>query len=166
MNQVVLIAGGNLGNRMDNLLKAELEISNLVGEIAQKSSVYETEAWGFTSDMSFLNQVFIVQTALDANEVLSIVLDIELNMGRERKKGSGAYSSRSMDIDILFFNEHILKSENLEVPHPRLHLRRFVLAPLNELIPHFKHPIQGKTIEELLKMTQDHSKVSIYERAD
>lgn len=155
MNAVYLEIGGNQGNRLLNIKKAIHLISEELGEVYKQSSVYETPPWGFQSEQNFFNQILLVSTSLSATEVLAKTLQIEKSLGRVRAKEQ--YSSRTMDIDILFFNNEIINTKELIVPHPRLHLRRFVLEPMFELNKDFKHPILNKTMEELLNECEDNS---------
>lgn len=153
MNSLVLLLGGNLGDKYAILDKAEELINKKVGTIICKSSNYETEPWGFDSTDIFLNRVVVVESQYNATDCLSICQEIELDLGRERKEER--YSSRYIDIDILFFNSDIISEENLEVPHPRIQERLFVLAPLAEIIPSFEHPILKETISALMDKCAD-----------
>ncbi len=152
MNTVYLIIGGNLGDRIKNLQEAILRIEAGVGLISQKSAIFETAAWGFTEQPDFLNQVIEVPTPMSAPEVLQAVLGIELEMGRIRITKLGP---RNIDIDLLFYNDEVISSPNLQIPHPDLHNRRFVLVPLAELAPHLIHPVLNKSIIELLNECPD-----------
>lgn len=120
--------------------------------ITQKSSVYETAAWGYTDQPAFYNQVIVLQTTLSATELLSCILDIEKKCGRIRKEKMGP---RTVDIDILLFNNEIIHEETLTVPHPALAQRRFALVPLNEVAPDYIHPVLKKTISAMLKDCHD-----------
>jgi len=152
MNQTYLLIGGNLGNRQENLGHAAKMIAAKVGTVLLASSLYETEAWGVTDQPSFLNQVLLVETALDPKQVLEAILSIEKEMGRRRMQKFGP---RTIDIDILFFNELIMHEDSLTIPHPQLHLRRFTLAPLNEISPQFIHPVFNKSISQLMEQLAD-----------
>ena len=155
-----LLLGSNLGNREKYLEEAISMISMKVGMIIDRSSVYETAPWGFDSKESFLNCVIRVQTEFTPETVLHEILQIEQVMGRIRT-GDG-YSSRVIDIDILFYNDLISDQPDLIIPHPRLHLRRFTLVPLEEIAAGFLHPVFRKTITELLMECQDEGRVSLY----
>ncbi len=150
---VVILLGGNIGDVRENFKTAQSELSYL-GIINMESSLYRTEAWGMEGADPFLNQVLILNTDLEAEQLLKNILSIERMMGRQRKDGD-SYISRNIDIDILFIDSLIFESSKLEVPHPRLHLRKFTLAPLVELIPDFEHPILKKSILELSKELKD-----------
>ena len=152
MNKVTLLLGCNIGERLLNLEKAEQEISVLLGKIIQRSSVYETAPWGNTSQGNFLNSVIVIESFYSANEIMTKIIFIEEAMGRVRTK---KWEARVIDIDILFFNDEIISTENLTVPHPGLHLRKFTLIPLVELMPSFIHPVFKKTVTELLSDLND-----------
>jgi 2-amino-4-hydroxy-6-hydroxymethyldihydropteridine diphosphokinase len=152
MNKVYLLLGSNMGNSRELLKVAKQNIANRIGEIMEQSSLYQTAAWGFEHQPDFINQVIVAQTSLDARAVLDDILAIEKKMGRTRTTRN---APRTIDIDILFFNNEIYKEENLVVPHPALHQRRFVLVPLNELDPLLQHPVLEKTMVQLLAECPD-----------
>jgi 2-amino-4-hydroxy-6-hydroxymethyldihydropteridine diphosphokinase len=148
MNSVFLLLGSNLGNRPLLLQTAIAEIAKRVGPVLDKSALYETQSWGKTGEPDYLNQVVFLKTELSANNVLKEILEIEVGMGRKRYEKWG---SRLIDIDILFYNDEIIKQNGLEIPHPQLHNRRFTLEPLAEIAPDWVHPILNKTISGLKK---------------
>jgi 2-amino-4-hydroxy-6-hydroxymethyldihydropteridine diphosphokinase len=152
MNQLVLLLGCNIGTCELTFYKAIELIENEVGKCINKSSIYRTKAWGNENQNDFLNQCLIIETELSAESCLQKILLIEQNLGRKREEKWGP---RTIDIDILFFNSEIVDKPNLQIPHPYLHLRRFTLAPLHELIPDFIHPILKKNISELLLHCKD-----------
>jgi len=154
-NQVYLLLGGNQGDVRSVFLQTLGLIRASVGTIKTLSPVYRSEPWGFETGESFLNQVVIVNTALDPEDLLKEILDIEKKMGRVRNDENGKYSSRPIDIDILFYNDIIINSHDLIVPHPRLHLRNFTLVPLNDISPDFYHPVFKRTISDLVKTCDD-----------
>lgn len=147
-NYVVLLIGGNQGDRVALLEEACSKINARIGSIAAVSKVYETEPWGFEADLDFLNMALLVDTDCSAQEVLGAALDIEAELGRVRS-GKG-YASRPMDIDIILYGHQVIDMPNLVVPHPRMQHRRFVLQPLADIIPWYRHPVLKKTIMQLL----------------
>ena len=152
MNTIYLLLGSNMGNNEQQLLDAMSHISQQIGKVTDKSSLYATAAWGNTNQPDFLNQVVMVQSELAAVPLLEKILFIEKMMGRVRTTKN---APRVIDIDILFFDKEIISTANLTVPHPEIENRRFVLIPLNELSPDFVHPISGSTVNTLLKNCTD-----------
>jgi 2-amino-4-hydroxy-6-hydroxymethyldihydropteridine diphosphokinase len=152
MHTIYLLLGSNMGNSNEQLLNAQKNIVADVGNIKATSSLYSTAAWGNTNQADFLNQVLVVETNLPAAKLLKSILSIEKNMGRVRTIKN---APRIIDIDILFFNNDVLKLKNLTVPHPEIQNRRFVLTPLVELSPNFVHPSLKKTIHQLLIACKD-----------
>lgn len=152
MNRAYLLTGGNMGNRTANLQEAIDLIAQSAGKVVARSSVYETKAWGKTEQPDFLNQVLVIDTPLSAEDLMARLMEIELEMGRMRQE---KYGPRKIDIDILFYNDEIIKTPHLTIPHPRLHLRNFTLEPLYELAPHLMHPVLGKTIAQLFTESPD-----------
>lgn len=157
MNQCYLLIGGNLNDRFALLEMAKKKILENIGLIIKFSSIYETAPWGFESEQNFLNQVLIVSTKLTPIKLLHTCLEIETDLGRVRR--SGNYASRTMDVDILFYNEEIVRTKQIVIPHERLHLRRFTLKPLVEISPDFIHPVFKKPLSLLLQECEDHSEV-------
>lgn len=147
MASVYLQLGANLGERADSLASAVQQIEARIGPVLLASKHYETPAWGLTDQPDFLNQVILVDSALDPWLVLQTILDIEKNMGRQRKEKWGP---RLIDIDILGIDDLIIDSPDLTIPHPWLHRRLFVLEPFAEIAPHWVHPILLLTVKELL----------------
>jgi 2-amino-4-hydroxy-6-hydroxymethyldihydropteridine diphosphokinase len=160
MKIVFLGIGTNLGSRERNLSEALAMISENIGKIVKSSSVYESEPWGFQSDDKFLNMVVKVETTLSASGLLGRILMDEVLLGRIR--AGKQYSSRKIDVDILFYDDLILDEESLRIPHPRLHERKFVLIPLCEIAPEFVHPVLKKSVTELLEMCEDRGEVRKY----
>ncbi len=155
MHQVFLGTGGNIGNKHDNFDKVYTFIKNELGTIVKSSAVYETPPWGFEAMEKFWNTVLIIETELSATELLSKINNIENRFGRTRDGVN--YKSREMDIDILYFNDEIINTENLTIPHPLLHKRLFVLVPLAEIAPKFVHPVLKLTSFEMLNNCEDKS---------
>jgi 2-amino-4-hydroxy-6-hydroxymethyldihydropteridine diphosphokinase len=160
MKIVFLGIGTNLGNRESNLEQAVARIEEYVGPVLDSSSIYETEPWGFQAKDEFLNKVVKVETELTPSEILERILIIESIMGRVRSKER--YSSRLIDIDILICEDMIIDEENLKIPHPLLHQRRFVLVPLCEVASDMIHPVLKKSISDLLEICEDKSEVKKY----
>jgi 2-amino-4-hydroxy-6-hydroxymethyldihydropteridine diphosphokinase len=152
MIDVFLLLGSNLGDREGCLQKAIDLIDTELGTVSQKSSIYETAAWGKTDQPNYLNQVVKVNTQLSARQVLDKVLKIETTMGRVREEKWG---SRIIDIDILFYGEDIINEPGLIVPHPELHNRKFTLEPLSEMAPDLQHPVLKKSIFQLKSELKD-----------
>ncbi|HAN78330.1 MAG TPA: 2-amino-4-hydroxy-6-hydroxymethyldihydropteridine diphosphokinase [Bacteroidales bacterium] len=157
MNTAILLLGGNLGNIAQTFAYAGLYIEAIAYEKPRKSNTYISKPWGFEANEEFLNQAIEMQTQLSA-EVLLARLQLIENIFLRKRTGKG-YESRSLDIDILFFNSEIIETQTLQIPHPRLHLRNFTLKPLAELIPEFEHPVLHKTIKKLLADSPDKSEV-------
>lgn len=146
MHKVVYLSlGSNLGDRPANL-KSAIERLHDFGELVTVSSFYETEPVEFVAQPWFLNCVVKLDTEKMPRQLLAGILNIEREMGRQRKQKKGP---RTIDIDILLFGNSIIKSQGLTVPHPSMHERRFVLEPLAELAPELRHPVLKRTIREL-----------------
>lgn len=148
MNRAFLCLGGNLGNRLENIEKALISIEKKAGKICQTSTIYETQAWGSKSKKNYLNMCVEIETKLSPTELINTLLAIEKSLGRKRT--SNRNSDRTMDIDVLFYNKEVINKNNIQIPHPRLHLRKFVLKPLNDIAPKLKHPGLKQSIAQLL----------------
>ncbi len=157
MNKAYLSLGSNRGDRTANLEKAIKLLSEWVGDIIRISSQFETPPWKMTDATNFMNQVLLLETKKDAEELIDIIIQIELIMGRVRS--AKGYEPRTIDIDILFFNEQIINNNRLTIPHPLIQERRFVLEPLNEIAPEFIHPLFKKTSRQLLLECEDKSTI-------
>lgn len=152
MNKAYLLIGGNTGDRLKNMEEAVEWIEKRAGMVKTLSSLYETAAWGKTDQPNFFNQALEIDTPLEAPELLTCLLQIELDMGRIREE---KYGPRIIDIDILFFNAEIHHLPQLSIPHPEVQNRRFALLPMVEIAPHFIHPLLQQSMEMLLANCSD-----------
>ena len=152
LNTIYLILGGNLGDRKANIDEALSRIQISLGQILKVSKYYQTAAWGNTQQPDFLNLACVVTTDKNADECLNILLYIEKSLGRVRLEKWGA---RLIDIDILYFNNDIIATNNLTVPHPEIANRKFVLVPLCDIAPGFVHPQLLLTHQQLLAQLND-----------
>ena len=158
MDHIVYLAlGSNMGNRLSNLKAAVLNLTPQM-TVKQKSSVYETPPWGFTEQDAFLNQVVKVTTYLEPEPLLRHLKRMETALGRVPNFQNGP---RVIDIDILFFDNMIINTPPLMIPHPRLHERAFVLVPLAEIEPDFVHPILQRPINKILEDV-DRSEIKLF----
>ena len=146
MSKVYFSIGSNKGNRSQLINEAIDKIDISIGKVEQKSSIYETQSWGFKSN-NFFNVCLLIESSLSVESIFNKILKIEKDMGR--LKSENKYSDRCIDIDILFVEDIIVNSKNLIIPHPRLHLRKFVLTPMLDLAPDLIHPILNKSIKQL-----------------
>jgi len=154
-NQLILSLGSNQGNRMENIQKAMNLIHNTIATVLKTSKLYETPSWGFDSD-AFYNCVILVHTSNSAKVVLEKVLALEESLGRVRSE-THEYASRSIDIDIITFNEEIIATETLKVPHPQMQNRLFVLLPMRDLNLDWRHPVLQRFLPELVAQSNDKS---------
>lgn len=163
---VFLSLGSNISSRSLYLKKAIELLEKKIGKIISKSSVYETKSWGYNDD-NYLNVAVSVETDLLPQSLLSATQLIEKELGRKSKsvynsEGNIQYEKREIDIDILFYDDISVCAKNLTIPHPKLHERNFVLAPLNDIAPDFLHPLYKKTISELYNICEDNSEIKKY----
>ena len=148
--RVFLSLGTNIGNKEENLTRAIEALSLALGKCLAVSTYHETTPWGFDSKNSFLNCAAVFNTETTALQLLDITENIERELGRTTKSTNGNYSDRIIDIDILLCDGEVIETPRLAVPHPLMHKRTFVLAPLAEIAPDAIHPTSGKSISELL----------------
>jgi 2-amino-4-hydroxy-6-hydroxymethyldihydropteridine diphosphokinase len=159
MTTVYLGLGTNLGNKPANLRFALEQIPGSdIGTISTISPVYQSEAWGYTSDNSFLNMAVCVETELTPEALLNACKTIEKAAGREAKR-SQDYTDRVLDVDILYYNNLVLHNEQLSIPHPLIAERKFVLQPLCDIAPFFVDPERGNTITEMLAACTDKARI-------
>jgi len=156
-HKVYLSLGSNKGDRMKHLQDAIDHIFKSIGKITIISKVYNTQAFGFASE-DFLNCCVFLETELEAKQLMKTLLAIEKMLGRTRTS-STTFEARIIDLDILFFDEEIINTKTLKIPHPELHKRKFVLQPLNDIASKLVHPMYEKTIDELYNECQDESQV-------
>lgn len=152
MNTAILLIGGNMGDRPKFLQQAAALIAARAGHILQESTMYETAPWGDVQQPDYLNQALVLETTMEAPALLDVLLEIEKEIGRVRRQKWG---SRVIDIDMIFFNNEVITLPQLKVPHPQMQNRRFVLAPLQEIIPLWVHPILQLTVNQLLEACPD-----------
>jgi 2-amino-4-hydroxy-6-hydroxymethyldihydropteridine diphosphokinase len=160
MSKVFLSLGTNLGDRIEILKRSHELINKRIGSIVSASSVYQTEPWGFHSEMLFLNQVIIILTHKLPTEVLRETQTIENELGRIRT--SKFYEPRFIDIDILFYDDLIINETDLQIPHPHLHERKFILSPLIDMAPEYVHPVLKINLQNLALNCRDSHFVEIY----
>lgn len=154
-HQVILAIGSNQGDRLENIQAAIELIHNEIGTVVKVSKLYETPSWGFDSE-AFYNCALMLNTHKSAHEILENALDAEKNLGRVRLNVEG-YQQRIIDIDVIAFDEEIIETEKLSVPHPLMQERMFVLLPMRDLNLDWRHPILQKYLPELLKASEDKS---------
>ncbi len=157
-----ILLGSNMGNREELLNEAIEQIGLRCGKVVLKSSLYESEPWGFNTDLYFLNQAIAIESNLEPHDLLKELLAIEAELGRTRNENHKGYESRPIDLDIIYIDDLINEDDDLILPHPRLHLRRFVLMPLCEISPDYVHPILKETNSSLLEKCEDNSEVLLF----
>lgn len=163
-HQVVLSIGSNQGSRLENIQNCIDLIHQNVGAVIQVSKLYETPAWGFESD-AFYNCALLLHTNSSAQKVLNQILKVEKELGRIRLNQEG-YQSRIIDVDLIAFDDQIIDTEKLQVPHPLMQNRNFVLLPMQDLKLNWKHPILQKTISELIAITPDDSVCTVVQNLE
>lgn len=157
MARVILLTGGNKGDVKQTLQRAQQLINERIGAVMRCSHRYQSQPWGFEAEQCFSNQAIEVSTDLTPIEVLDAALEIEQELGRSRSAEAlektlvgSRYTSRQIDIDILFYDDQVIDHERLTIPHPMLAEREFALVPLCEIMRQKRHPITGKTMGETL----------------
>lgn len=158
MAQILILLGGNIGNVKNTFGEAIAQLEQKLSPKVQQSSIYTSEAWGFESKERFFNQVIEFSSELPPHEILEVAQGVEKNLGRQRNNAP-TYQSRPIDIDILFIDNLTLCTQELTIPHPLLHLRRFTMAPLMEHWAQKEHPVLHKNVETLYKQCPDRSVV-------
>jgi 2-amino-4-hydroxy-6-hydroxymethyldihydropteridine diphosphokinase len=161
MSEVSILLGGNQGDKHKIFSETIKLISQRIGQIKFISSVYETEPWGFVSDL-FWNQALIAETVLPPDDILTIAFEIENKMGRKRL--SENYEARPIDIDLMFYDNLRINTPRLNIPHPLMAQRRFMLVPLAEIAPEKINPVTGLTVKEMLQVCPDKLKVTRIEQ--
>ncbi len=158
MSRVILLVGGNLGDVKQTLQNVQRLVNERIGAVLRCSHRYESEPWGFKSENRFSNQALELSTDLTPHEVLDATQLIERELGRnhaaeavERAAGGERYASRTVDIDIMFYDEEIISDERLTVPHPLMAEREFALVPMAEIARTKRHPATGLTVEQMLE---------------
>lgn len=146
--QVYIALGSNLGNKRRNLVTAAALLAERAGEVGAISSFYETEPWGFESEHSFLNAAMMLETTLAPLDLLRLTQEVERELGRTAKTDS-VYHDRLIDIDLLLYGEEVINQPGLQIPHPLMHRRAFVMTPMAEIAPEVVHPVLGKTMKAL-----------------
>lgn len=157
MHTVYLALGANIGNKKENMAKAIALLGEKV-RVVKKAPLYETKPWGYTEQENFINSVIMGETDATPEELLQFVKQIEKEVGRQKRFTNGP---REIDIDILFYDDLIINTPSLTIPHALLHVRDFVLQPLCDIAPDFVHPILHKTIRQLLQEVPETEKVVI-----
>ncbi len=153
MNTAYLLLGGNIGAKEENLKHAIALMEEKLGSTSKKSNIFITAAWGNQNQPEFYNQAIKIETKLSAADLLKRALEVEELLGR--KRGNDKWQERIIDIDILFYNDEIIDSIELQIPHPFIQERKFVLVPMNEIASELIHPIFKKSIKILLGECKD-----------
>ena len=157
----LILIGSNQGQRELIISQSIKMLAERCGEVLLVSSLYETEPWGFIAEQNFLNQVVALDTEMNPYDLLRELLMIEKELGRKRHDVEG-YESRPIDLDILYYDDMIINDDDLILPHPRLHKRRFALMPLCDIAADFIHPVFKRSNRELLNECEDIPEVKLY----
>lgn len=152
-------SGSNLGKRDQQLLEARQWIDQEVGQVIGESSVYQTSPWGGIDQSDYLNQVWQIQTDLNPFQLMATLLELEKRANRERTQRWGA---RTLDLDLLFYDDYRIRTDFLTLPHPRIQDRNFVLVPLSEIAPDWRHPVLKQTVSYLAAHSPDEENVQIF----
>ncbi|HPB01796.1 MAG: 2-amino-4-hydroxy-6-hydroxymethyldihydropteridine diphosphokinase [Bacteroidales bacterium] len=160
-HNIFLSLGSNEGNREWLLQQAIDMIRSYIGEVVRVSNIYEGEPIGFKSEKQFLNLCLEMKAEGNPHQLLLKLEAIEVKLGRLKPSIFSEYTDRTIDLDIVFFDDLVVNTEELTIPHPKMHLRRFVLEPLAELCPDFIHPVLKKTVKVLLGECPDESKLTV-----
>ena len=160
VNKVLTSIGSNLGDRALNIKKAITLIQDQLGDVIAISKLYETASWGY-DDYSYLNNAICLVTKLTPLDLISALLEIELKLGRKRSN-SKFYKARTIDLDILLIEGVVINHKKLDVPHPLMNLRRFVLKPLADIAPDWVHELEGISVSDLLLKCEDKIDVNLY----
>lgn len=163
MTRCYLLFGSNQGNKKQLLEEACRLLQERCGLLVERSSDYLSEPWGFETESWFLNTLLVVETELEPDALMDTLLDIETTLGRKRKTHAKGYADRPVDLDILYYGNRIIRTAKVTAPHPRLHLRRFALIPLCEIIPDFLHPEFNLSQQQLLDHCPDTSTVKPFD---
>lgn len=161
MSKILLSLGSNKGNRAKYIADAIAHCTKTVGKLLLKAPLYETAAWGNTNQNSFLNTVICLETVLSPKMVFKAIKAIEILL---KRSNSEHWGPREIDIDIILFEQLIVHSETLTIPHASMHLRNFVLQPAADICPHWNHPVFNKTIGNLLEECPDTLEVLLWKR--
>ena len=161
MTRCYILYGSNQGDKKALLEQACTLINKRCGMLVERSSAYCSEPWGFDAEEWFLNELLVVETELEPDDLMDSLLEIEKELGRVRHPKKTGYCSRTVDLDILYYGDRIIRTEKVTAPHPKLHLRRFALLPLCELVPDFLHPEFNLSQKQLLDNCSDPSKVYV-----
>lgn len=159
-HKVLLSLGSNKGNRKENLEKATLQIQKLLGDVIAISPIYESPSWGY-KDEAYLNNAICLVTDLEPIELMDALLNIENSLGRLRTTNS-SYEAREIDLDIILIEGLVIEHPKLEVPHPRMNLRKFVLKPLVDIAPNWQHEKEQISLSDLLLKCKDTSEIKLY----
>jgi 2-amino-4-hydroxy-6-hydroxymethyldihydropteridine diphosphokinase len=159
MKGIFLLLGSNLGDREEVLHKAIETLKSNKIQVIEKSFIYETAAWGIRNQQAFLNQIVEIETSLTPPELLQLILNIELQLGRVRQRKWG---ERIIDIDILYYHNYVCEEKDLQIPHPGIPDRKFTLIPLVEMCPDQIHPVLKRSQKQLLESCKDELEVSLF----